>query len=180
MLYPYPPKHSRLTGFLLHWLLLPFRQNQPIRGDAKIKMSPQSATSDAPVELLDLASRRVRREYTPAAVRIFFNIIEEWNVGPEDARRLVGDISTRYYRELKAKQEGRILSSDRLQRISCLIGIYKTLRILYGEDLGNRFVHLPNSNRLFSSSTPLSYMIQGGLPAMQKVRRLLDARKEGP
>jgi len=31
----------------------------------------------------------------------------------------------------------------------------------------------------FAGQTPLSYMIAGGLPAMQIVRRLLDARRAG-
>jgi len=40
-------------------------------------------------------------------------------------------------------------------------------------------VHLPNSNRLFGGATPLAYMIRGGVPALQTVRRLLDARRAG-
>ena len=31
----------------------------------------------------------------------------------------------------------------------------------------------------FDGLTPLAYMIRGGLPAMQTVRRLLDARRAG-
>lgn len=142
-------------------------------------MDPKSAPFGAPLQLLDLHSWVTRREHTPAGVRIFFNVMEEWNVDPEDARLLLGSVSTRYYRQLKSRQEGRILSPDRLYRISYLVGIYKALHILYGENLGNRFVHLPNSNRLFAGSTPLSYMIEGGLPSMQKVRRLLDSRAVG-
>ena len=142
-------------------------------------MSPHSTTFGAPHQLLDFHSWVTRREFTPAGVRIFSNIMEEWNVDPENACLLLGSISTRYYRQLKDRPEGRVLSADRLYRISYLVGIYKALRILYGENLGNRFVHLPNSNRLFAGSTPLSYMIEGGLSAMQKVRRLLDARVVG-
>jgi hypothetical protein len=36
-----------------------------------------------------------------------------------------------------------------------------------------------NSNPIFSGATPLAYMMRGGLPAMQTVRRLLDARRAG-
>jgi hypothetical protein len=31
--------------------------------------------------------------------------------------------------------------------------------------------------RIFGARTPLDYMLQGGIPAMQTVRRLLDARR---
>jgi Protein of unknown function (DUF2384) len=40
-------------------------------------------------------------------------------------------------------------------------------------------MHLPNQNPVFNGKTPLAYMIRGGLPAMQTVRRLLDARRAG-
>ena len=81
--------------------------------------------------------------------------------------------------KMKRNPEGKILDAERLQRISYIVGIYKALRILYGKDLGNRFMHLPNSNRMFNGSTPLEYMKKGGLLAMQDVRRLLDARRGG-
>ena len=35
------------------------------------------------------------------------------------------------------------------------------------------------SNPIFAGVTPLAYMVAGGLPAMQNVRRLLDARRAG-
>ena len=37
----------------------------------------------------------------------------------------------------------------------------------------------PNSNPIFGGQTPLAYLMRGGLPAMQTVRRLLDARGAG-
>ena len=36
-----------------------------------------------------------------------------------------------------------------------------------------------NANPIFDGQTPLAYMIRGGLPAMQTVRRLVDARRAG-
>ena len=45
--------------------------------------------------------------------------------------------------------------------------------------LRDDWVRLPNSNRIFGGMTPLAYMIKGGPPAMQTVRRLLDARRGG-
>jgi hypothetical protein len=80
---------------------------------------------------------------------------------------------------LKQDAEGKVLDAERLQRISYIIGIYKALRILYSKDLANRFVHLPNTNRMFNGYTPLEYMQKGGQSAMQRVRRLLDARRGG-
>jgi hypothetical protein len=80
--------------------------------------------------------------------------------------------------ELK-KHRDRVLDADRLTRISYLVGIFKALNILYSEALADAWVQLPNSNRIFAGRTPLDYMIKGGLPAMQTVRRLLDGRRGG-
>ena len=71
------------------------------------------------------------------------------------------------------------LDTDRLFRISYLIGIFKALNILYPRKLADAWVRLPNTNRIFGGRTPLESMMQGGLPAMQMVRRLLDARRGG-
>jgi hypothetical protein len=45
--------------------------------------------------------------------------------------------------------------------------------------LADKWVQLPNSNSIFDGQTPLAYMLKGGQPAMQTVRRLLDARRGG-
>jgi hypothetical protein len=75
-------------------------------------MSSNPVLRHMPVPLLDPHSWKVRKEHSPAGVRVFFNIMEEWNVGPEDASLLLG-VSSRYYNQLKARQEGRILNTDR-------------------------------------------------------------------
>jgi hypothetical protein len=64
-------------------------------------------------------------------------------------------------------------------RISYLIGIFKALNILHGKALADRWVTLENRNPIFRGITPLEYMIRGGIPAIQLVRRLLDARRGG-
>ena len=72
-----------------------------------------------------------------------------------------------------------MLESDRLLRISFLVGIFKALNILHGRALADEWVQLPNTNRIFGGNTPLAYMLKGGVTAMQTVRRLLDARRGG-
>ena len=137
------------------------------------------ATRYVPEPLLDLSMDAIRKEHSPAAMRIFFNIMDEWKVKDTDARVLLRDMGNSLFYDLKRNAEGKVLDSERLHRISYLVGIYKALQILYGDDLGNRFVNLPNKNRMFNGSTPLEFMKKGGLLAMHRVRRLLDARRGG-
>jgi hypothetical protein len=71
------------------------------------------------------------------------------------------------------------LDRDALMRISYLMGIFKLLNILHSQDLADRWISMPNTNVIFGGQRPLHFMIDGGLPAMQIVRRLLESRCAG-
>jgi hypothetical protein len=131
-----------------------------------------------PSPLIDLSDREERERLSPGAIRAFFNIMERWGVRDVQARQLLGGVSNGTYYAMK-RDPDRALEEDRLRRISYLVGIFKALNILYGETLADRWVTLPNTNRIFAGATPLDYLIRGGLPAFQTLRRLLDARRGG-
>lgn len=126
----------------------------------------------------DLAARSERERLSPAGLRAFFRIMEHWKVRDEDARALLGGVTNGPFYEMKRNPDRKV-DTDRLTRIAYLIGIFKALRILHAEGLADQWVHLSNRNTIFGGQTPLAYMIRGGLPAMQTVRRLLDARRAG-
>jgi hypothetical protein len=136
------------------------------------------ATRHEPSPLIDLSAKAERARLSPSAIKAFVNIMEKWGVRDEDARALLGGISNGHYYEMKKKPE-RVLGTDTLARISYLIGIFKALNILYSEPLADAWVQRHNTNRIFGGETPLTYMMKGGLVAMQVVRRLLDARRGG-
>ena len=126
----------------------------------------------------DLGSRPARERLSAPGLKAFFNIMARWKVRDEDARALLGGVSNGPFYEMKRNPE-RVLDTDRLTRISYLLGIFKALHILHAPSLADEWVQLANSNPLFDGQTPLAYMMRGGLPAMQTVRRLLDARRAG-
>lgn len=139
----------------------------------------QPATRYDPLPVIDLAAKPERERLSPSALKAFFSIVERWKVRDEDARQLLGGVTNGPYYAMKKNPEGRVLDADKLLRISYLIGIFKALNILHGQPLADEWVCLPNTNRIFVGSTPLAYMMKGGAPAMQTVRRLLDARRGG-
>src|ERR1035441_5045809 len=96
-------------------------------------------------------------------------------MGPEERRCHV--TAGRDY-GLKKSRKG-VLTQDELTRISFLIGIFKALNILFSEKLANQWVSRPNSNPMFKNQPPLACLIQGGMPGMRAVRRLLDSRRGG-
>jgi len=126
----------------------------------------------------DLSAPASRERLSAPALKAFFNIQSRWKVRDEDARALLGGVSNGPFYEMK-RQADRVLDVDRLTRVSYLVGIFKALNVLHGEALADAWVQLPNRHPLFAGRTPLAFMIDGGLPAMQTVRRLLDARRAG-
>ena len=144
--------------------------------EARGKVYPASLY--APAAFPNLGDPEERSRLSPAAMRAFFNIVRHWRVRDEDARLLLGGVSNGTYYNWKsgaAKQ----LEQDRLLRISYLVGIFKSLNILFSQALADRWVSLPNTNALFGGRTPLAYMLRGGAPAMYTIGRLLDARRGG-
>jgi hypothetical protein len=126
----------------------------------------------------DLGDRAERERLSAPALKAFFNIMARWRVRDEEARALLGGVTNGPFYEMKRNPD-RLLDTDRLTRISLLIGMFKALRILHATPLADEWMQLPNQHPVFGGQTPLAYMMRGGLPAMQTVRRLLDARRAG-
>ena len=126
----------------------------------------------------DLNAREERERLSAPALKAFFNIMARWKVRDEDARALIGGVTNGPFYEMK-RDPDRVLDTDRLTRVSYLIGIFKALNILHAQPLADEWIHLPNTNPIFAGRTPLDYMMRGGIPAMQTVRRLVDARRAG-
>ncbi len=129
-----------------------------------------------PAPPVDLTDRAERERLSPSALKAFFNLVARWSIRDEDARALLGGLSNGPYYKWR-KDPARTLDVDTLTRVSYLVGIFKALNILFGEKLADEWVRLPNANPLFAGRTPLAYMMAGGVPALQTVRRLLDARR---
>jgi hypothetical protein len=136
------------------------------------------ATRYEPSPLIDLSPRDERERLSPSAIKAFFNIMANWDVREGDARTLLGGISHGQFYEMKNNPR-RTLDADTLTRISYLVGIFKALNILYSKKLADAWIQRPNANPIFGGQAALAYMVKGGLPAMQTVRRLLDARRGG-
>jgi hypothetical protein len=90
------------------------------------------STRYAPSAVADLSSKAERERLSPAALRAFFNIVERWSLREEDARQLLGALSSSNYHAWR-KTPDRTLDTDTLTRVSYLVGIFKALNILYGE-----------------------------------------------
>lgn len=122
---------------------------------------------------------QVRRRMSGPALRAFFNIAETWQLTTAEQRALLGWPAESTFFKYKAGQVST-LPYDMLMRISLVLGIYKSLHILYPEpELADRWIKLPNSNPMFGGKPALTLMAEGGMDGLYEVRRLLDGRRGG-
>lgn len=129
-------------------------------------------------EVTDTSTDETRERLSPSAMKAFFRIIDIWHISAPDAMRLLGGVSNGSYYALR-KNPNRTLDVDAFVRVSYVVGIYKALHLIHSDTLADRWIKLPNKNMIFKGAAPLDYMIRGGIPAFQTVRRLLDARRGG-
>lgn len=116
--------------------------------------------------------------YDPArvgsvALKAFFNLAHEWELGRDEQIILLGGPSVRTYYRWKAGGAAT-LPRDTLERISVLLGIYKALHILLpARERANSWVK--RANKAFGGETALEVMLKGRVDHLYRVRRYLDA-----
>lgn len=136
---------------------------------------PDTALDVAPP--LDLLRPAERQAVTPAAVRGLVRLAKAWNLTVEQVCTLLGDVPASTWHAW-AQRPPRDLGLDRLTRVSYLLGIYTALHVLYPRSpLADEWIGRPNTNPLFDGRRPLDMLLEGGIPAMDRVRALLDARR---
>lgn len=127
---------------------------------------------------VDLSRKDNRTRLSPAAVKGLLRVATHWKLRDEDTRDLLGGMSSGSFYAMKSRTS-KNLDEDQLTRVSFLIGIYKALNILYSQKLADAWIKLPNANSIFGGDSPLHYIKRGGIPALLRVRQLLDGRRGG-
>ena len=125
----------------------------------------KTAQKAAPSELAQLKT----------GLKAFFRITESWGLNRDQRRKLLGNPGTTLYSEWKAGNvKARTISTDLLDRLSYILGIYKALKIMHSDE--NQKLFLKNAAHVapFNDKSPLQYMLSGHLVALADVRRYLD------
>jgi hypothetical protein len=130
-------------------------------------MQPTPATAVRPLDAFD------RGQVDAVALKAFFSLATEWQLGADDQLTLLGQPSRRtFYRWRAGEVAG--LPADTLERISVLLGIYKALAILLPEPArAHGWVRRPNE--AFGGRSALEVMRLGRVDDLYQVRRHLDA-----
>ena len=144
---------------------------------AKRRAATRATSAPLPIEVRP--DPDVRRRLSAPALRTFFNIAAAWQLTVQEQRALLGWPAASTFHKYKGGDHGA-LTFDTLTRLSLLIGIYKSLQVLYPEPtFADTWPRMPNSHAIFGGRPALTLMTDGGIDGLFRVRRLLDSRRGG-
>jgi uncharacterized protein (DUF2384 family) len=117
------------------------------------------------------------RQQVQALQRAVLNLFERWNVADVDAAVVFGGISARTLRRWRDGDLGRV-SRDMADRMSHLLAIHKSLRILF-EETRRGYDWMSARNEAFGGKSALDILRRGGMEDIVRVRAYLDAVRGG-
>jgi len=117
-----------------------------------------------------------------AGLRAFERIAGQWRLSAADAMALLGvDARSTYYELLRRARESREvkgLNRDQLDRLSYVLGIYHSIRVLFPQhrETRDRWVSRENDGALFAGRPPLEVMRSGMIGLYRTFAHLAAAR----
>ncbi len=110
-----------------------------------------------------------------AMQRAVINLFERWKLTETEAATLLGGVNPRTYHRWKKGEYGRT-SVDLNARLSNLMGIHKSLRLLFKDPLrAYEWVRKPNAT--FAGHSALDVMLKGEFTDLLRIRHYLDTQR---
>src|SRR5688572_14514549 len=110
-------------------------------------------------------------------LRAFVNIAEAWGLSVAEQLTLLGIGSRSTFFKWRRERDPK-LPGDTLERLSYLLGIYKSLQILLPDaKAADAWVRQPNMAPLFGGRSALERMLSGQVADLYVVRQYLDAQR---
>jgi hypothetical protein len=112
-----------------------------------------------------------------AGLRAFANIAEAWKLPVAEQLTLLGIASRSTFFKWRRERNPK-LPRDTLERLSYLLGIYKSLQILLPDThAADEWVRKPNDAAPFGGRSALERMLSGQVADLYVVREYLDAQR---
>jgi hypothetical protein len=124
----------------------------------------------------DIAPERM----AAAGLRAFVRIAEAWGLSVDEQLALLGQPPRSTFFAWRKHPDKASLPRDTLERLSNLLGIYKSLQILLPDAAAaDAWVRKPNAAALFGGRSALDRMLAGNVGDLNLVRRYLDGVRGG-
>ena len=115
-----------------------------------------------------------------AGLRAFARIAQAWGLSVDEQLCLLGQPPRSTFFAWRKHPDKATLPRDTLERLSNLLGIYKSLQILLPEGAAaDAWVREPNSAPPFGGRSALDRMLAGNVSDLHLVRRYLDGVRGG-
>ena len=112
-----------------------------------------------------------------AGLRAFANIAEAWGLSIAEQLTLLGIASRSTFFKWRRERNPRV-PRDTLERLSYLLGIYKSLQILLPDaKIADAWIRKPNTAAVFGGRPALDRMLSGQVADLYVVRQYLDAQR---
>jgi len=123
-------------------------------------------------------SAPTHEQMAAAGLRAYARIAEHWGLSVDEQRRLLGEPPRSTFFAWRKQPDKASLPRDTLERLSNLLGIYKSLQILLPDPAAaDAWVRKPNA--AFGGDSALAQMLAGNVSDLNRVRRVLDAARGG-
>ena len=115
-----------------------------------------------------------------AGLRAFARIAEAWGLSVDEQLALLGQPPRSTFFAWRKQPDKAALPRDTLERLSNILGIYKSLQILLPEPTAaDAWVRQANTASPFGGGTALARMLAGNVSDLNLVRRYLDGVRGG-
>ena len=115
-----------------------------------------------------------------AGLRAFARIAQAWGLSVDEQLALLGQPPRSTFFAWRKHPDKATLSRDTLERLSNLLGIYKSLQILLPDAAAaDAWVRQPNNAAPLAGTTALARMLAGNVSDLNLVRRYLDGVRGG-
>ena len=115
-----------------------------------------------------------------AGLRAFERMAAAWGLSIEEQLALLGRPPRSTYFAWRKAPERAVLPRDTLERLSNLLGIWKSLQILLPEAAAaDAWLRQPNTAAPFGGRSALDRMLAGNVSDLHLVRRYLDGVRGG-
>ncbi|MDK1388707.1 DUF2384 domain-containing protein [Sinorhizobium sp. 8-89] len=111
-------------------------------------------------------------------VKAVVRACEFWKLTNKESAELF-DVPIATWNRMKAGDFRGRLDQDKRTRASLIVGIFKGLRLFFNGPLTYQWPKSVNTGPVFNGKTPVATMIEGGIPAMLRVRRYVDGLRGG-
>ncbi len=115
-----------------------------------------------------------------AGLRAFVRIAQAWGLSVDEQLTLLGSPPRSTFFAWRKHPDKASLSRDTLERLSNILGIYKSLQILLPDAAAaDAWVRQPNQAAIFGGGTALQRMLAGNVSDLNLVRRYVDGVRGG-